>query len=101
MPAEARPSASGIELVSLADGWHELLVSIAEIAAIDPHPGMADATHYLNHLTFAPSGERFCVFHIWQESGGAAQAGDISCSISMAGWSLAFQARITFRTTTG
>jgi len=70
MPAEARPGASGIELVSLADGRHELLVSVAEIAAIDPHPGMVDATHYLNHLTFAPSGERFCVFHIWQETDG-------------------------------
>ena len=67
-PTEACPSASGIELVSLADGRHELLLSVAEIAAIDPHPGMAGATHYLNHLTFAPNGERFCVFHIWQGS---------------------------------
>ena len=64
--AEARPTASGIQLVNLADGGNERLMSVAEIAAIDPHPGMAGATHYLNHLSFAPSGERFCVFHIWQ-----------------------------------
>ena len=45
-------------------------MSVAEIAAIDPHPGMAEAIHYLNHLSFAPSGGRFCVFHIWQGSDG-------------------------------
>lgn len=64
------PASSGIDLVSIETGRSERLISLAEIAAIEPQPGMAEATHYLNHLSFAPTGERFCVFHIWQGSDG-------------------------------
>ena len=64
------PVSNGIDLVSIETGRSERLISLAEIAAIDPQPGMAEATHYLNHLSFAPTGKRFCVFHLWQGSDG-------------------------------
>ena len=60
------PASTGIDLVSVETGRSERLISLAEIAAIDPRPGMAEATHYLNHLSFAPTGEHFCAFHLWQ-----------------------------------
>ena len=64
------PTSNGIDLVSVRTGRSERLVSLAEIAAIEPRPGMAEATHYLNHLSFAPNGEHFCTFHLWQGSDG-------------------------------
>ena len=64
------PVSKGIDLVSIETSRVERLISLAEIAAIDPQPGMAKATHYVNHLSFAPTGDRFCVFHLWQDSDG-------------------------------
>ena len=64
------PSSNGIDLVSIETGRPERLVSLTEIAAVDAQPGMAAATHYVNHLSFAPTGDRFCVFHLWQGSDG-------------------------------
>lgn len=64
------PASNGIDLVSIETGRSERLISLSEIAAIDPQPSMEEAAHYLNHLSFAPTGERFCVFHVWQGSNG-------------------------------
>lgn len=64
------PASNGIDLVSLRTGRSDRLISLAEIAAIEPQPGMAEATHYLNHLSFAPTGGHFCAFHLWQGSDG-------------------------------
>jgi len=69
-PLDPCPVSDGIDLVLIETDRSERLISLAEIAAIDPQPSMAEATHYLNHLSFAPTGERFCVFHLWQGSDG-------------------------------
>ena len=74
LPEEAMPdpcpASSGIDLVPLRTGRPERLISLAEVAAIEPRPSMSEATHYLNHLSFAPTGEHFCAFHLWQGSDG-------------------------------
>lgn len=59
------PCRSGIDLVDLRTGGSSLIVTLAEIVAVDPHPTMRCATHYLNHLSFSPDGSRLCVLHIW------------------------------------
>lgn len=64
------PEDSGLSLIDMESGQVRMVLSVADIAAIQPQPDMAGAQHYLNHLTFSPSGNLFCVFHIWQDSRG-------------------------------
>jgi hypothetical protein len=59
------PDDSGIWRVDLETGNEELILSLAEVAAIawpdgDRH---AQAWHYFNHLLINPSGTRFIVLH--------------------------------------
>jgi len=71
---ERCPRGSGIAQCCLDSGGVDLLVSVAEIAEIDPHSSMNGAEHYLNHLSWAPSGDRFCVFHLWNGADGRRRA---------------------------
>jgi hypothetical protein len=67
---QAAPASSGVELVDLMTGSARLVVSIAQVAQIEPLPDMVQAEHYLNHLAFSPSGAQFGVFHIWRNTSG-------------------------------
>jgi hypothetical protein len=54
------PQDDGIWKMNLATGQSDLLLSYADIAALDvPGPSVTDNYHWFNHLLIDPSGERF------------------------------------------
>lgn len=59
------PGESGIWRVDLQSGRSELIVSLADVAALPWPDGdrHAEAWHYFNHLLINPSGTRFIVLH--------------------------------------
>ena len=65
------PADAGIWRMDLATGASQLIVSLAEIAAI-PYPGgdISGAKHYFNVLICNPSGSRFLFLHRWREQDG-------------------------------
>ena len=62
---DAAPIDDGLWLVNLRTGNNELALSLAEVAAFDPHPSMADAVHYFNHILWSPGSKRFFFIHLW------------------------------------
>ena len=67
---ECAPMDDGLWLVDLKRGSDELILSLAEVAAIRPEPSMADATHYFNHVLWSPDGSRFFFLHLWRLANG-------------------------------
>ena len=63
--ADHAPHDSGIWRVDLQSGKEELILSLADVAAIPWPDGdrHAEAWHYFNHLLINPSGTRFIVLH--------------------------------------
>ena len=59
------PVDDGIWLMSLSAGKGELLHSLQKLSQVNPLPSMEGAEHYINHLSFNPSGQRFMFFHLW------------------------------------
>jgi hypothetical protein len=65
-----RPDDVGIRRIDVASGDAELVLSVAEIAAIGAQtPDMADAKHWFNHLLFNTDGTRFIFLHRWRPKG--------------------------------
>jgi hypothetical protein len=63
--ARRAPDDSGIWRVDLETGEDELILSLADVAAVpwsdgDTHP---EAWHYFNHLLISPDSQRFIVLH--------------------------------------
>ncbi len=64
---ELAPAQGGIHRLDLESGETELIISLAEIAAIPyPHGDLSAAKHYFNHLLFNPDGSRFIFLHRWR-----------------------------------
>lgn len=63
------PDESGIWRVDLDSGETELVVSLADVAAVPYEKDISAAKHYFNHLLVAPDGERFEFLHRWREPG--------------------------------
>lgn len=63
------PDEDGVWLVDIETSKERLLFSLADAANLDVVPSMVGATHYFNHLSWNPSGDRFMVFHIWEKPG--------------------------------
>jgi hypothetical protein len=63
--AERAPEDSGIWRVDMETGESELILSLAEVAAMPWSDGKlhSDAWHYFNHLLISPDGSRFIVLH--------------------------------------
>jgi len=61
------PEDVGIWKVDLESGKRELLISVADAAAI-PYPGgySENAKHWFNHLLIAPDDRRFIFLHRWR-----------------------------------
>ncbi len=53
----------GIWQVDLNQETAELIIPIAWLAAFKPVPEMKDAAHWVNHIIYSPSGERFVFLH--------------------------------------
>lgn len=64
---EPIPNDVGIWKVDLATGKRDLLISVADAAAI-PYPGgySNKAKHWFNHLLISPDGSRFIFLHRWR-----------------------------------
>jgi hypothetical protein len=67
---ELAPEEAGIWRLDLESGTRELVVSLAEVAAIpNPHHDLRGAKHYFNHLLFNTDGTRFEFLHRWHPPG--------------------------------
>ncbi|MCY4118147.1 MAG: hypothetical protein OXF55_14760 [Caldilineaceae bacterium] len=65
------PQETGIHGLDLRTGGSELIVSLAEVAAIPYlHGDISEAKHYFNVLIFNPSGSHFLFLHRWRFGGG-------------------------------
>ena len=65
------PDDEGIWRVDLSTGKRELLISIAEAAAIpNPHSTTEGLKHYFNHLLVSPDGTRLIFLHRWRNPPG-------------------------------
>ena len=61
------PDDAGIWAQDMDTGASELIVSVAQIAALPyPHGDLSAAKHYFNHLLFSPDGTRFIFLHRWR-----------------------------------
>jgi hypothetical protein len=66
---ETAPRETGVWRMDMDTGENEQIVSVAQIAGI-PYPGQTpDARHYLNHVAWNPSGDRFLMFNRWSGDG--------------------------------
>ena len=64
------PEDSGIFRVDLETGKQDLLITLADVAAIPfPHADLSSAKHYFNHLLFNTDGTRFEFLHRWRMEG--------------------------------
>ncbi len=64
-PADLNNAHDGIWRLILPSNEVDLLLSLAELAAVNPHPSMNKALHKVNHLLYNPSGFRFAFLHRW------------------------------------
>lgn len=62
------PTDDGVHLVDLDTGASRLVVSLAELAGIDPKASMRQGFHYINHVQSSPGGKRIAFFHVWRTS---------------------------------
>lgn len=63
---ELCPEDDGIWWVDLRTGESELVISLAEAAAIEHRSDMDGAEHWFNHLLWSPDGQRFIFLHRWK-----------------------------------
>lgn len=63
---EKIPRKDGIYLLNLKTKKHKLIVSIRKLSKIMPEESMKFGKHWVNHISFSPTGERFCFFYRWQ-----------------------------------
>lgn len=66
---EPAPSETGVWKMDLETGDVEQILSVADLVGV-PYPGQTgDDMHYVNHLAWNPSGERFLMFNRWAGKG--------------------------------
>ena len=64
---ELAPDETGIFRIDLESGQSDLIISLAQIAAIGDIPNnQPGIKHYFNHLLFSPDGSRFIALHRWR-----------------------------------
>ncbi len=64
------PDDDGVYRVDMATGEARLILSIEQVAQFDPPEFSRNRSHWVNHLMFNPSGDRFCFLHrFWREDG--------------------------------
>jgi hypothetical protein len=73
---EPHPVDDGIHLMDLEGGTSRLIISLEQLATLNPKEGMQGAHHWINHIQFSRGGRRFAFFHIWR--------------VGEAGWSVRF-----------
>ena len=66
---KACPDDDGVWLINLASGEDQLILTLKQLSEFNPLPTMKGAEHYVNHIAFNPSGNRFMFFHLWVNNG--------------------------------
>lgn len=79
--AVPKDRARGLSVADLPSGTVRHLFSVADIAALDPHPTMGGAYHYFTHPLFAPSGRRLVFYHRWLVQGNKTWTRMLSCDL--------------------
>lgn len=65
---EFAPAQDGIHRIDLTTGDSILLVSLAQLAGLDPHDEMQGVHHWVNHIQASPTSRRFAFFHLWRRA---------------------------------
>lgn len=60
------PKDDGVHRLDLQSGDSRLLLSLDQIAHIDPQASMAGAAHWFEHLQVSPTSERVAFLHRWR-----------------------------------
>jgi hypothetical protein len=60
---EMTPDGDGVWRMDMATGRHELALSVAQAAALEPAADMAGVAHRFNHVQINTTGSRFAVLH--------------------------------------
>ena len=63
------PIDDGVWRLNLLTGKTECILNLDSLARLEPWPSMEKAEHYVNHLAFNPSGDRFMFLHLWVHKG--------------------------------
>lgn len=64
----AHPDDDGIHAIDLDSGNSTLIVSLDQLARLNPTSAMAGQFHWLNHIQASPKGTRIAFFHLWREN---------------------------------
>jgi hypothetical protein len=62
---DPHPAEDGIYWMDLASGESRLIITLEQMARVEPHPTMEGATQRFNHLLINPDGTRFIFLHRW------------------------------------
>ncbi|NQU45354.1 hypothetical protein HQ520_18900 [bacterium] len=60
------PSDDGIRVMDLDTGESDLVLTYDHLARLQPRPEFPRSMHYINHLEFNPSADRFVFYHRWR-----------------------------------
>lgn len=66
---ERIPREGGVSLYSFESQESRILISYERLLTFSPVESMKNAEHYINHLSFNPSGAAFIFLHLWQLGG--------------------------------
>ncbi|SMC26338.1 hypothetical protein SAMN02746041_02607 [Desulfacinum hydrothermale DSM 13146] len=59
------PDGDGLWWMDLQKGSSELILSVKEVARVEPRMYPPDVPHWVNHVQFSPRGTRFAFLHRW------------------------------------
>jgi hypothetical protein len=66
---QAYPPDDGIWICDLKRNTKELIIDLESVVNFEFDNNTLDTEHYINHLSFNPSGNRFLFFHVWNNNG--------------------------------
>jgi len=56
----------GVFSIDMGTGKSRLIISLHQLANLNPLPAMKDTPHWVNHIQISPNGKRLAFFHIWR-----------------------------------
>ncbi|NOQ13054.1 MAG: hypothetical protein GQ583_01055, partial [Methyloprofundus sp.] len=63
---QKHPDKDGIFRLDTQSGKSELIISLDQLANLNPLPSMTDHYHWINHIQVSPGSSRIAFFHIWE-----------------------------------
>ena len=62
---QAAPADTGLFLIDIEHDTRRLLLSLADLALMEPTENMKGARHFVTHTEFSPDGQRIAFLHRW------------------------------------